>query len=417
MNKEAKSTIEEFLKYVDKEIGQWGIYKKSPEIQEKVKNNIIAGLLKLPELQKTATIINLLESKIFTQSEIDNGLMIPIEERNLIDVKELIETDLKPIPMLVGGGLIPKIEGYALLGGLTKEGKTLLSLQLGLNLISGTYFLEDFKVEKKCKILYIYRENTKQGLKLIIKKQIEGLRKSGDRIEDKDLKNFYTYYGRDITLNLKNPITGSLKKDIKAIEPDVIFLDPIGQFIGFDINKAENIKRFKDLLMDLFPGFWVLVHHYKKPRLLGKGESDISPIYRLLGSSYLANSCETFIGLEKEGDRYSNDYKKIYFTVRSEREPIPLHLKRDSTSLVYEVLDSVSLLMGRITKEDILRVLEHSFKSRASYKDLVRLCSDQFGVKEGRIANLMRELKESGKVAKEEGKRGAWYIVKSLFDR
>jgi len=415
--KEAKSTITEFLKYVDKEIDQWIIYKKSPEIQEKVKKSIITGLLQLPELQKTATIIKLLENKIFTQSEIDNGLSIPIEERNLIDVKELIETDLKPIPMLVSGGLIPKVEGYALLGGLTKEGKTLLSLQLGLNLISGTNFLEDFRVDKKCRILYIYRENTKQGIKSIIKKQINGLRESGSRIEDKDLKNFYTYYGRDITLNLKNPITGNLKKDIKVIEPDIIFLDPIGQFIGFDINKAENIKRFRDLLMDLFPGFWVLVHHYTKPKALNKGENDIAPIYRLLGSSYLANGCETFIGLEKEGDRYSNDYKKIYFTVRSEREPIPLHLKRDPTSLVYEVLDSVSLLKGKITKDDIFRVLEHSFKGRSSYKDLVRLCSDQFGVKEERIALLLRGLKESGIVAKEEGKRGAWYIVKNLFGR
>ena len=415
MNEKNNETVTEFLKYVDKEIDQWAIYKKSPEIQERVKKGIIAGLLKLPELQKTATIIKLLESKIFTQSEIDQGLAIPIEERNLIDVKELIETDLKPIPMLVSGGLIPKVEGYALLGGLTKEGKTLLSLQLGLNLISGTNFLDDFKIVNKCKILYIYRENTKQGLKLIIKKQIEGLRKSGSGIEDKDLKNFFTYYGRGITLNLKNPIIGSLKKDIKAIDPDVIFLDPIGQFIGFDINKAENIKRFRDLLMNLFPGFWVLVHHYTKPRLLSKGESDISPIYRLLGSSYLANGCETFIGLEKEGDRYSNDYKKIYFTVRSEREPIPLHLKRDPISLIYEVLDSVSILKGRITKEDILRVLEHSFKSRASYKDLVGLCSDQFGVKEERIALLLRGLKESGIVAKEEGKRGAWYIVNNLF--
>ncbi|GAI10316.1 unnamed protein product, partial [marine sediment metagenome] len=136
--KEYNETVTEFLRYIDKEIGQWIIYKDSPEIQKRVKKSIIAGLLKLPELQKTAVINKLIESKIFTISEMNQALEIPIEERNLIDVKELIETDLKPIPMLVTGGLIPKVEGYALIGGLTKEGKTLLSLQLGLNLISGT---------------------------------------------------------------------------------------------------------------------------------------------------------------------------------------------------------------------------------------------------------------------------------------
>lgn len=342
-------------------------------------------------------------------------LPIPIEERFLVTAKELIETDLNPLKMLVGGGLIPKVEGYALIGGLAKEGKTLLSTQLGLNLVSGTNFLEDFKVDKKCKILYIYRENTKPGLKMIIEKQIEGLKKLDIKISKDDLGNFHTYYGRDITLTLKNPLLGNIERDIKAIEPDIIFLDPIGQFIGFDINKAENIKRFRDLLMELSPGFWVLIHHYTKPRYLAKGESDIAPIYRLLGSSYLANTCESFIGLEKEGEKYSNENKKIYFITRREREPIPLHLRRDPGSLIYEVVDSISLLKGRITKDDIVRILKVSFKGKASYKDLVTLCSDQFGIVEERVAKLMRELKESGVIDKEEGKRGFWYLKKLFF--
>lgn len=412
--KEYDEAVNKFLKYVDKEIGQWDIYKDSPEMQERVKKDIIKGLLKLPELQKTATIPKLIQGKIFTPAEIDQALEIPIEERNPITMRELIEANLKEDEMLVSGGLIPKIFGYALIGGLTKEGKTLLSLQLGLNLVSGTNFLENFKIEEKCKILYIYRENTKPGLRLIIKKQMVGLKESGINIDLKDLDNFYTYSGKDIVLNLKYPVLGNLKKDINLIKPDIIFLDPIGQFIGFDINKAENIKNFIDLLKDIQDCFWVLIHHYTKPRFLAKGEKDIAPIYRLLGSSYLANSCQTFMGLEREGENYSNDYKKIYFTTRREREPIPLHLKRDPDSLIYEVVDSISLIVGKVTKEDIIRVLKNSFKGKASYKDLATLCSDQFGVVEERIAKLMGELKKAGIIAKEPGKRGYWYI-KELF--
>ncbi|GAJ15689.1 unnamed protein product, partial [marine sediment metagenome] len=82
--------------------------------------------------------------------------------------------------------------------------------------------------------------------------------------------------------------------------------------------------------------------------------------------------------------------------------------------LIYEVMDSVSLLKGKITKEDIIRILKVSFKGKASYSDLARLCSNQFGVKEERVAKLMRELKESGIIEKEQGKRGYWYI-KELF--
>jgi len=408
--KEREEEINKFLKLIDFELENWEIYKGSPELQKIEKDKIIIGILQLPESIQTATIPKIIEAGIFTANEINEAFKIPIEKRNLINIKELMESDIKPDKMLVGGGLIPEITGFALIGGLAKEGKTLLSLQLGLSLISGTNFLEDFKVNRKCRILYIYRENTKSGLNEIIKKQLSGLRKSGIDISSNDLENFYTYYGKDLILDLKYPQLGDLKKAIKIVKPDVIFLDPIGQFIGFDINKSENIKRFKDLLEDICSCFWVLIHHYIKPRLLAKGESDIPPIYKLLGSSYLANACETFLGLEPEGERYSKNYKRIYFVIRREREPIPLHLKRDPKTLIYETLDTVSLLKGKITKEDIIRVLKVSFNSRASYSDLAGLCSDQFGVKEERVAKLMRELKESKIIAKEKGKRGFWYI-------
>ncbi|MBA7697490.1 hypothetical protein ES703_106155 [subsurface metagenome] len=412
--KEQDKIISEFLRSVDFEIKNWVIYENSPEMQKIEKDRISAGLLKLPELMQTALIPKLIEGKIFTSSEIDQAFKIPIEKRNLVTIKELIKSKIKPDKMLVGGGLIPEIIGFGLIGGLAKEGKTLLSLQLGLSLISGNNFLEDFKVNRKCKILYIYRENTKSGLNEIIKKQISGLKNFDVNIDLNDLENFYTYYGKDTILDLKYPRLEDLKKAVRIVKPDIIFLDPIGQFIGFDINKAENIKRFKDLLENICGCFWVLIHHYTKPRFLAKGETDIPPIYKLLGSSYLANMCDTFIGLEPEGENYSRDYKKIYFTIRREREPIPMHLKRDDKTLIYEVIDSVSLLRGRITKEDIIRILKVSFRGKASYTDLVRLCSDQFGVVEERIAKLLGELKESGVIAKEEGKRGAWYI-KKLF--
>jgi len=91
-----------------------------------------------------------------------------------------------------------------------------------------------------------------------------------------------------------------------------------------------------------------------------------------------------------------------------------MHLKRDDKTLIYEVVDSISLITGKITEEDIARVLKNSFNGRASYKDLVSLCSDQFGVKEERVAKLMRELKDKGVIAKEPGKRGYWYIKKGF---
>jgi hypothetical protein len=411
---EQQKEIDIFLAFVDKEIEQWGIYKNSPELQKIEKDKIITGLLKLPELQKTVMIPKLIQSGIFTSSEIDKAFLIPTEKRKLLNFRELLESDIPDEEMLVGRGLIPKT-GKVIICGLAKEGKTLLSLQLALNLVSGTHFLEDFPVIKKCRVLYIYRENTWQGLKKIGKMQVTGLKNSGLNIDKKDKESFYLWDGREFMFTLKHPNLEGIKKAIDEARPDVIFLDPISEFLSFvDLNKAENAKRFTDLLREIKDCCWILLHHYRKPSLLAKGESDIAPIYRMYGSSYLANSCESFIGLEREGQNYPTDYKKIYFVLRKEEEPEPMHLKRDSRTLIYEVKDSVDLIRGRVSKEDIVRILERSFKGKASYKDLVSLCSDQFEVKESRIANLLKELKEAGIIAKEEGKSGCWYI-KKLF--
>ncbi|GAI07182.1 unnamed protein product [marine sediment metagenome] len=95
--KEYDESVKEFIKWIDHEIGQWGIYKNSPEGQTDIKKGMIDRLIQLPELQKTATIIKLLESKIFTQSEIDQGLIIPIEERGEFTLDDLRTTKVNTL--------------------------------------------------------------------------------------------------------------------------------------------------------------------------------------------------------------------------------------------------------------------------------------------------------------------------------
>ena len=409
--KEYQETVNNFIEYTEKEMDQWIIYKNSPETQEEVKKNIVKGLIQLADsdLQRNLLITKLLEKKIFTPSEIDNAFKIPIEKRKLISVRELLESDIPEEEMLVGRGLIPK-EGFGLIGGLAKMGKTLLSLQLGLSLVSGKHFLDEFPIIKKCKVLYIYHENTLQGLNKILEKQITGLKIIDVDIDPKDLLNFHLWNGKGFIFNLRNPKNLEIKKAIDIVRPDVIFLDPIGQFISFDINKAENIKMFADLLRNICNCFWFLIHHNTKPKPERTGEKDIAPIYKLLGSSYLANFCESFIGIEEEGPNYPTNFKKIYLVLRRESEPLPLHLKRNLEYLYYETIDSTDLMRGKVDQREIVRILQKSFKGVASYKDIVNLCSQEFSVSEKRIAQKLMETKKSGLIDKEIGKRGRWFV-------
>jgi len=311
--------------------------------------------------------------------------------------------------MLLGDGIIP-LKGFGLIGGLTKEGKTTFGLQMALSLISGNHFLEDFKVIKKCKVLYLYHETNLEFIDDRLAGLMRGFAETEKPISEEDEKNLYIINAQDYTFDFKKPEMGTLKKIIEAVEPDVIFLDPLSLFVGFELTKPENIKRFKDFLRATCDCFWMIIHHYIKPSYLSKGTSDVPPIYKLLGSSYLANMCDTFIGMEREGENYSEDNKIIHFTLRWAKTPIPMHLYRNPKTLLFEPVDSISLLRGKITAEDVIQILNESFKGVASYKDLSALCQDHFGVTDSAVAHKLKEAKEAGMVFKEAGRRGLWNI-------
>jgi len=328
------------------------------------------------------------------------------KDENIISALDLINSNIPPEPMLIGRGLLPAT-GYLLIGAYTKEGKTLLSLQMALNLISGTHFLDDFKVTKKCAVLYIYGENTEAGLKELLQRQIEGLKNQDIIISKDDLVNLDYYNGHRLTLDQEG--VEILKEVISRKKYDVIFLDPIGRFINFDINKGENILKMIKAIDQISPCAWVLIHHYRKPS--EKGE--IEPIYRLIGSSNLANYCEAFMGLEKAGDKRADNYKKVTFKLRREAEPLPLYLHRDINKLTYEIIEPGEMeIKPKATIQDIVRIWEESnLPDKVSYKDITDLCSDRLGVTKPMIAYLLKEGRDNKTFAKEDGRLGKWYII------
>lgn len=341
-----------------------------------------------------------LETPEITKSKIQKA-------ESMISALDLFNSNIPPEPMIISRGLLPAT-GYLLVGAYTKEGKTLLALQMALNLISGTHFLDEFKVNKKCKVLYIYGENTEAGLKELLKKQIEGLEKQKIYISESDLANLDYYNGRELVLD-KDGVE-NLGEITKQGQYNVVFLDPIGRFIAFDINKGENVLKMIKSIDQITQCAWVLIHHYRKPSEKG----DIEPIYRLMGSSNLANYCESFMGMEQAGKKRPDNYKKLVFKLRRESEPLPLYLHRDINKLTYEVIELGEMqLKPEATIKDVIRIWKESkLLDKVSYRDITDRCSDRLGVTKERIANLLREGRDDNIFAKESGKRGKWYIVK-----
>jgi len=130
--------------------------KISKIFYREIGNNLVGiaksiKFLELPDLKEHGDITNWLMKggtladlfELIKQAP-EFPLPIPIEERTEVNVKEIIEANLEPEEMIIDNGIM-MTKNYTLIVSRHKKGKTLFSLNLALNLISGTLFLETYK--------------------------------------------------------------------------------------------------------------------------------------------------------------------------------------------------------------------------------------------------------------------------------
>lgn len=324
-----------------------------------------------------------------------------------ISASELLKKDFPPGQFWVEKGLIPK-GGYILLAGPTKEGKTTLSLQLSLHLATKTTFLNQFPVPKKARILYLFAENTLEGLKRILQKQVMGAEKFGWEISNENLKNLILQPGHRINFSYEKGIqlTDEL---IREHSPDIVILDPISLFVSKDLNKLENVTQLVTNLLDIGAKrdcTWIIISHYKKP-----SEQKMDPIYQVIGSSGFGNYCESFLGLERYHERRSAHYKILHFLLRQEETPDPICLYRNPETLLFETVAKQKAIQAGAKPEDVARVLKEKFGGKTSYSLLTSLVAEEFGITKARVGELLKEAKEKRLVAKERGQFGEWYAL------
>lgn len=398
--KEQDEAINKFLKLVDKEISQWGIYKKSPEMQEKVKRNVIQGLVQLPGISKEATINKLLESRIFTKSEMDQALKIPLEQRGEFTLFDLKNEKPSPEELLIGRGIMPT-KGYMLLSAPSKAGKTLFALNMSLCLISGKHFL-DMPVKKKCKVFYVYSESSPALIDDTVAKIEEGLSIDGVKVSSEDRKNikFYDAINNRMVFTLKRSPLKKLEKSIELFEPDVVIIDPIGRVVDFSLNKAENIVNLVDQLIGIKNCFWVLIHHNRK-RGAEEIEDMTDPISRVRGSSNLTNFAESIICIEPGGNKMPDNFKKLYFYLRRYYDPMPLQVKWDRTYLNYQEIDTTDFKRPKkVSIDDIIAFINNKFNGIGNRREIIIAAAQDFKVSESYLYRLMLVGFEKGKLVK-----------------
>lgn len=191
--------------------------------------------------------------------------------------------------------ILPK-RGTMLFGGAAKIGKSYIMLELARALATATRPFDSdlFTVPQKAKVLVIEQELGEYELQ----KRSEITVQNHIPLTYEETF-YYLSIAPDMQLNQHEGFK-YLYECVEKVEPNVVFLDPISMFHGFDENsnseigelfrRIEKIKeafRHKDLA-------FVLSHHFRKPAssTYGKPSDPLSP-YNFSGSQRWFNTPDT----------------------------------------------------------------------------------------------------------------------------
>jgi len=319
------------------------------------------------------------------------------------------------IPYLIGKGLLPK-QGYLMIAGKAKEGKTKLALMFALCLAQGLpiFVREDdltgmFPTPEKIKTLYLYREA--EGLiGITLNKQITGLenlfnlkisQKTKDRVCLK-------YPPKELYLDL---VPGQIvfENIIKDNPVDLVIIDPLSKFVARDMNNMPPVIATANLLEQIGRQYncsFVLIHHLKK-------EPTEDPFDAITGSASWRNCYSSGLMLERRYVGRSDMFKKVSFEFRNAQTPDFITVKRDSdTSLFIEATEEEAL-RGVSSVDKLVKLIEDNFREPVTYTKITDLAKEKWGVTKSRITNLLREAIKTDLLEKTGIDRNTRYFIKT----
>jgi len=215
------------------------------------------------------------------------------EQKLPLKISDLLSMTFPQNSFWIEPAILPK-GGTLLFGGAAKTGKSFIMLELARALSTGTrpFSSSIFSVPGKAKVLVIEQEL--------------GERESQSRYSNL-LKNTRPSAYNDYLYNLSKVPSMQLNSNeglkylydaIDHVQPNVVILDPISMFHGFDENsnteigdlfkRLEKIKgAFTHLSLSL-----ILSHHFKKPSV-GPYKTDTLSPYNFSGSQRWFNTPDT----------------------------------------------------------------------------------------------------------------------------
>ena len=218
------------------------------------------------------------------------------ERKKAQKVSELLQKDLPKNLFYLEPAILPK-GGVMLFGGEAKIFKSGIMIELARALATGTrpFDSEIFTVPKKARVLLVEQELGENELQ---KRLSHTLARHKHVQFDEYL--YYLSVVPDMQLNTPDGL-GYLHEQIVSIKPNVVILDPISMFHGYDENSNTEIgelfkrlAKIKESVPELELSF-ILSHHFKKPSTAKWNKPDPLTPYNFSGSQRWFNTPDTLV--------------------------------------------------------------------------------------------------------------------------
>lgn len=255
------------------------------------------------------------------------GLNNNSNKRKIENALEFMNRPKSKTPYIIEG-ILPA-SGFTTIAGFTGMGKSSLTMQLILSVLSGLKFINQFPITPSdYHILYLNLENSEYTIDRLIKAQLQGV-----YLEDDQLSRLYLPNCMAMSLDNKKDVN-IISNWITEYHIEIVVIDPILDAFSGDQNDLtvvrSLIKRLREINSEIS---WILLHHFKK----GSDEDDL--IQLMLGSVGFANAMTSILGLRRFSRSVNPQYKKIEFAkTRDSALPQPIQVCMNNQTRLFEIV-------------------------------------------------------------------------------
>lgn len=317
-----------------------------------------------------------------------------------LDAVTFISQELERKESVIEGGILPQ-NSIAIVGGISKQGKSIFVLNMGIQMATAKPFLQ-FNIPEPQKVIYLQAEISEQSMQNRLRKMLMSI--------DYDIDPKMLFIVNQKGLKITNPRDLRLIDElIKRHQANVLILDPLYKFNTGDENKVNDMTRFFDNLDRLITDnniSIVVVHHFGKPQEGRLGATQFR------GSSAITDYADSYLMLRRKSGDESRNYMKLSFELRNEREPETMILYRNPETLWYEIIGIES--NRTVTINDVVNILTELGGYVLKRDTLIEGLQEKFEISKRTLNNAILEAEERKAIlsiqGKGKGKPKAYYL-------